>query len=331
MKPCFGEAAYLESGAGGAGQLEHQRGPHAARRVTRAPMRWALPRSDVVGSHAEPAAVGRRYPRDDRQPLTPAVRSRTAVRDATVTVAASHTSRPRRTVGAGQQAVRQPRSVIGHRDPEPCRGARGGDPYPRAAMLDRVGDQIPGRLRKPRGITTYRSASGVTEELEAHAAGDRGRAPCLDRVADDPGHVDLGDGAHGITAVSLAGQVTERQLDPPHFGHDRAQLASTEAILAQAEIDREPDRDERAAQLVLGVSDRSSNPRQPAAGEPGTPGSQHSQQPAGKRRRHAPTGPSISRYPTPHTLTIIPGAPASASFRRRREAWESSVRVGTRV
>ena len=111
--------------------------------------------------------------------------------------------------------------------------------------------------------------------------------------------------------MSLAGQVTERQLDPPHLSHDRAQLASTEAILAQAEIDREPDRDERAAQLVLGVSDRSSNPRQPAAGEPDAPGSQYRQQPAGKRRRHAPTGPSISRYPTPHTLTGSKGAPGS--------------------
>ena len=128
----------------------------------------------------------------------------------------------------------------------------------RGAVLDRVGDEVPARLREPDrvGADERAPAQRLDRQLGPEGAGER--LPGLRGVVEQRADVDQLRALARAAAVAGRREVVERERGAPELEVDRGG-----ALLVVERMEPEPRRAQRAAQLVPRVGDERRVPDEP--------------------------------------------------------------------
>ena len=193
---------------------------------------------------------------------------------------------------------RQPRPGVDHLDAHPSAGGVAAQTHRPAAVLDRVGEQVPARLGEPQAVAAHRGAGRlpVSAQISPRRPGHGapGRDGVLQQVLDGNGLEAVAGAAAGPRGV----QVVEREGRAAQLEVDGGQPVARRAPGTIDEVQPQPRGGERPAQLVGRAGDQLHPSREPALHQRPRAQRREGERPAeeGETGAHAATSsPSINR------------------------------------
>src|SRR5581483_5520098 len=194
-------------------------------------------------------------------------------------------------------------------------------------MLDCVRDQVVESLGESQPVAVDHRRPRRAADIDPATVRRGRRTPRLGAVSQQRGKVHVTKALRRRRAAAHCGEILERQGGTLKLELYPPQWRSGQPASPHAQPDPQASGGDRASKFVGGARDRLEPSAATQLGAQSQRHREHGQPPPHESHAHAHGSvPSTNRYPTPHTLTTK-RSPATESFRRSREAWESKVRV----
>jgi hypothetical protein len=167
---------------------------------------------------------------------------------------------------------RQPWPTVGHGDLEAASAPVAVEGYRTLAVLDRVGNEIPGRLSQAGAIALEDSWSAPPVKRQLDPAGVREWPECRHRIREQGRDVDGVDTPCASSSGGGSAQVIERGAHAGELEVDRPQRLRRGSRVAGQHLQPKSGHGDRSAQLVACAGDELHAPREhaPEPEEPGT-------------------------------------------------------------